>query len=61
MTGDTLNARDLRISLDPAPTGHIILVAVTDSLDSFALRFTPAQAARLAHRLLDMASRLESP
>jgi hypothetical protein len=59
MMADTLDAQPARIHLDPTPDDRIILVAITDDLDSIALRLTTGQAARLGHRLLDMARRVE--
>lgn len=57
---DSLHSRPARIAVDPMPsTGHILVIHVTDDLDSFVLRFTSGQAAKLGHRLIAAAQEME--
>lgn len=54
-----LKSSPARISLDPTHDDRIMLVAVSDDLTSCVLRFTSGQAARLGHRLIEMAEQVE--
>jgi hypothetical protein len=58
---ESLATRPSRTSVDPTADGHVLLVTVDDNLTSTAIRLTPANAAKLGQRLIDVAYRMERP
>ena len=51
-----------RFEVDPTPDGRrVLLIYTDDDLDSLVIRMSPAAAAKLGHKLINVAAQQESP
>lgn len=62
MNAEAMTARESHIVLDPTPTRDgVLMINITEDMASWVIRLTPANAAKLGHRLILAAEAVQLP